>query len=246
MGTRRTENGDNWPPDGDRSPDEQPDLPERPALPPEWGEIIIPDDPAELAAEAEQIRWELAQEKIDRPWWERFRMRGLPETEPAVGVPLLIMSVAVLLTLISLCAMAWSGSSVPERPQPHPSPMPPVTLTDSGGHAVTLATLAPAVILLVEECDCATLTAETVAAAPPGVTVIAVDSSTPPPEAAAGNPLVLTDPEGAVRAALGLSPPTGAAATVVLVNQDQEVTYSARVASVAAFRSALADLASQP
>src|SRR5260370_261981 len=43
-------NGDGWPPDGGGQPDGLP------GLPPEWGTIVIPDDPAHLATEATKGR----------------------------------------------------------------------------------------------------------------------------------------------------------------------------------------------
>jgi hypothetical protein len=46
-----------------------------------------------------------------------------------------------------------------------------------------------------------------------------------------------------VHDALGLSPPTGAAGAVVLVNNDREITYTGRATSVASFRAPLAALA---
>jgi len=40
-----------------------------PDLPPDWGPIVIPDDPAELAAEAEQLRAELREAARRSRWW---------------------------------------------------------------------------------------------------------------------------------------------------------------------------------
>src|SRR3954470_5188308 len=45
MGTQGG-NGGSWPPEGGGPPD---DLPE---IPPEWGVVVVPDDPGELADEA--------------------------------------------------------------------------------------------------------------------------------------------------------------------------------------------------
>jgi hypothetical protein len=224
MGTHHGGNDGNPPPDGDHPRD-----PELPELPPEWGEISIPDDPSELAAEAEQIRAELARER--EGGLPRRPAKPAGDPEPSIGVPLLIMSVAVLITLISLFAMTWSGSN-PVTPAPGAEPegpvaFPPVTLTDAIGQPVALAGQPPMAVLLVEECDCGSLITATVATAPPGVTVVAVGRT--PPARPAGLrpgdpvPLLLGDPNGLLRARLDLGPPTNAA-TVVLVDGDGRVT----------------------
>lgn len=240
------------PPDGDHQPDEPVDLPE---LPPEWGDLTIPDDPSELAAEAEQVRRELAERRAaeaGHPSFGFFRSReSAGERQPSVGGPLLIMSVAVLITLISLFAMAWSGSSRPTGVDPEADPvetLPQVTLTDADGSPVALTAQAPVAILLIEECtDCANLVAATAGAAPPGVTVAAVGHSPPPPppglEPDAPTPLLLGDPYQVVRASLALAAPTNAA-TVVLVNADQQVTHTfPTVTAIGQFQAELGDLA---
>src|SRR5262245_14609820 len=99
MGDLRRGNGGGSPPeDGGAHRDDLPDLPA------EWGTVIIPDDPAELADEADALRREL------RRAARRRRLRGAvtrrlgrPPTEPGgVGLPLAIMGVAILTTLVSL------------------------------------------------------------------------------------------------------------------------------------------------
>lgn len=245
MGTQQGGNGGNQPPDGDRPPD--PDLPE---LPPEWGDITIPDDLSELTAETEQIQQELAEEQrtggpVRRP------ANPTSGSEPSIGVPLLIMSVAVLITLISLFAMTWSGagSVTPTSTDGGvPAELPPVTLTDAAGRQVSLLAETPAAIMLVEECDCASLIVDTIDAAPSGVTVVAIGHTAPPvpPGLTPGSPAprLLGDQSGRLRAELGLGPPTDAA-TVVLVDGDGQITRTYRVATaVAQYRSDLTDLAS--
>lgn len=254
MGTHHSGNGDNVPPDGDRPPD--PDLPE---LPPEWGDIEIPDDASELADEADQIRQELAREQRDpqqRQPGESLPgprptggLRGSTGAESSIGVPLLIMSVAVMITLVSLFAMTWSGSAriLPDSAgTDRPDQLPPLSLADHTGRQISLAAQAPMAMMLVEGCACDDLLAATVAAAPTGVSVIAIDRS--PPDQPAGlptdrpPPLRLGDPDGAVRAELELGVPTGAA-TVVLVNQAGQVTYThLAVTSVEVFRTELTNL----
>lgn len=233
MATHRG-NGGNWTPDGEGARD---DLPE---LPPEWGEIVIPDDPSELAEEAEQVRRELAGQASTAGWLRR------PGTgEPSLGVPLLIMSTAVLITLISLFAMAWQGS----RPAPVVTPaadavLPSLTLAAPEGAAVSLPTIAPAVIMLVESCVCDDLVAATVEAAPEDVTVVAVHDFAPP-QGSDGPPVglrVVLDPDGELRAALDLGPP-GAVASVVLVDRTGHIVRTLPAArTVAAYRSVLNEL----
>jgi hypothetical protein len=253
MGTHQGGNGGNVPPDGDRTPDEPVDLPE---LPPEWGDITIPDDPSELAAEAELVRQELAARRRAGSFRRRDGVSG--ETEPSIGVPLLIMSVAVLITLISLFLMAWSGSGAPDRASASPpaepvasvTSLPSITLADAQGDPVRLAGYAPAMILLVEGCpDCAALVSQAVATAPAGVTVLAVDESapSPPPDLdpnLSAPLLLLADPDGALRTDLGLGAPPAGAITVVLVDQDRTITRTVPAATTtAAFEADLAALA---
>jgi hypothetical protein len=251
MGRNPGGNDGNVPPDGDRTPD--PDLPGLPELPPEWGEISIPDDLSELASEAEQIREELT--RAQQPADERLPGRGPGGTEPSIGVPLLIMSVAVLITLVSLFAMAWSGTgavapdTVGSRPAAgdRPAELPPIVLFDAAGRRVTLAAQAPIAIMLVEECGCAGLISATVGVAPPGVTVAIVGYTAPPmpTNLAPGDqvPIRLADPDGLVRTRLGLDRPTDTA-TVVLVDQGRRITHIQPAAtSVAPYQGALTDLA---
>lgn len=245
MGTHHGGNDGNVPPDGDRSPD--PELPELPELPPEWGEVTVPDDPSELAAEAEQIREELTREQ------RSGAAGGTGDGAPSIGVPLVIMSVAVLITLISLFAMAWSGTStIPDPVRPGsgdtPAELPPMTLVDAANRQVALAAQTPLVIMLVEECECGGLVSATVGAAPPGVRVAMVGHAPPaePVGLTAGEqaPLRLGDPTGLVRAELRLGQPTDTA-TVVLVDRDQRITQIEESAtSVAQYQSDLTGLAS--
>lgn len=253
MGVHHGGNGDNLPPDGDRPRDSSqdpatpgPPLP-GPALPELPAGIQIPDDLSELAEEAEQIRRELARER------EQGRsgsaQPGPDGSEPSIGVPLLIMSVAVIITLVSLFAMTWSGSSTitpDDASTERPSQLPAVVLTDSGDAQVALADHLPVAILLVEECDCDALLASTVATAPAGVTVVGIDQQAPARPAALAPddpaPLLLSDPTGGVRAQLDLDPPTNAA-TVVLVNRDGQITSIHDAAtSVAQFQTELTSL----
>lgn len=239
MGTYHGDSG-NPPPDGDHSPDEPLDLP------PEWGEIVIPDDASALAAEAEQVRRELAEQRegeFDLPGLQEGPASG--DREPSVGVPLLIMSVAVVITLLSLFAMAWSGSrDSSTNPTGTGQTQPEVAnglrglvLEDAAGQPAALTAYAPMAILLIEDCpDCMELVAATAATAPAGVSVAAVGQSMPqwPPQLAPPEPgdapLLFTDPDRTVRAALDLPAP-GETATVVLVDQDGQVTRTVATAT---------------
>lgn len=249
MGTHHGGNG-GVPPEGgqDQPPDEPVDLPDLP------DDITIPDDPSELAGEAEQVRRELAeQRRAGGRGATSLGGTGHTNTEPSIGVPLLIMSVAVLVTLVSLFAMAWSGSGETGGPDAGPAAsapvaLPGVSLGDATGAPVQLAQHTPIVILLVEQCeDCAGLIADTASAAPAGVTVAAVGTSVPERPAGlaadAPTPLLLADPDGTLRDQLGLGAARNAA-TVVLVDQDNRITQRIPGATaLTQFQADLADLA---
>ena len=75
-----------------------------PDLPPEWGEVVIPDDPAELDEEAEVVRKELR--RAARKARRAKRMRALrrrlhlPEDmedpdEPSALLPLIVLDANV-------------------------------------------------------------------------------------------------------------------------------------------------------
>ncbi|NUT17556.1 MAG: hypothetical protein HOV77_00035 [Hamadaea sp.] len=114
-----------------------------PDLPPEWGEVVIPDDPAELDEEAEIVRRELRRaarrarraERM-RVWRRRLR---LPEQiddpdEPSALLPLLILAIAVLITLVGLIAVTWSGVM---SPRDNPTPMPSTSIPPTERTIVT-------------------------------------------------------------------------------------------------------------
>lgn len=253
MGTHHGSDGGSLPPDGDHQPDDPHGLPE---LPPEWGEIRIPDDASELAAEAEQVRRELAERRHEPS--ARSKPAGgagaSGEAEPSAAIPLLIMSVAVLVTLVSLFAMTWSGSGTPDATTSVPESdlgevLPGVPLVDAAGRPVSLTAHAPLVLLLVEECaDCGELVAATASAAPAAVAVAAVGRSAPewPPELDPGAgpaPLLLADPDQSLRTALELGTPANAA-TVILVDQDGRVVRTVPAATaVSQFQADLTELA---
>ena len=134
-----------------------------PDLPPEWGEVVIPNDPAELAAEAESVRRELRDEArrqrraAARARWRR-RLR-LPERlddpeNPSLLLPLLVLGIAILITLLSLLLIAWPSLSrqPPTDIDPGPSISAPSTVgtrspavvSTAGTPALQIATAVPA------------------------------------------------------------------------------------------------------
>ncbi|GAB3967749.1 hypothetical protein [Plantactinospora veratri] len=98
--------------DGDGRPDNGP-FDGVPDLPADWGRIVIPDDPAELAAEAAQIRRELRLRARRDGWRRRLGLRTTTAGPAPLRLCLLILSVALLATLTSLFAITWPN---PQRP----------------------------------------------------------------------------------------------------------------------------------
>jgi hypothetical protein len=100
-----------------------------PDLPPEWGKIDIPDDAAELDAEAELVRKDLRKEARQArrtAWRARWRRRfGLPPRidnpeEPSLWLPMLVLGIALLITMLSLLLIAWPSliRNAPQQPEP--------------------------------------------------------------------------------------------------------------------------------
>lgn len=245
MGTLGGGNGGERPPEGGGHSDGLP------GLPPEWGTIVIPDDPAELADEVAQVQRELRRESRRSRWRRRFGLPARPGSdEPSIGLPLLIMAIAVVATLTSLFAVAWPK---PQREVSSPAEhktatqLPDVTLADGTGSAVRVRFLAPAVFVLVEGCDCGALVTDTAAATGPGVTVVPVAKRVPafaPDHRSSGSIKVrpLADEKDALRTALALPSPTGAA-SVALVSRTGEVIRLVPAArAVDEFRADLARL----
>jgi hypothetical protein len=208
---------------------------EMPELPPGWGPIVIPDDPAELAAEAILVRNELRRKALlddhAGPLGVVSSTTGPTATEPtSLRLPLIIMAIAVLTTLTSLFAAAWTGPQrhrvgqvEPPRARPTARSLPALDVIDATGVTVPLRGLLPAVIMLPDRCSCAVQIAATAAAAPAGVTVVMLTTGTAEPRptlstSAPGAPVrALTDPAGELRAHLTVTPTPGTA-TVLLVD----------------------------
>jgi hypothetical protein len=121
MGTRSDGNGNGWPPDG------------LPDLPPEWGTVIIPDDASELAQESAHVRREMRRHERQQRWRRRLHLpppqppTGMEDDTPSLGIPLLVISIAVIATLVSLFAIAWPAA------QPQPGLQPTAVATTSAG-----------------------------------------------------------------------------------------------------------------
>lgn len=238
MGSSGNNNGE-WPSDGG-APDDLPEVPE------EWGVIVIPDDLSGLDDEVRAVQAEL---RLTRPQtrWQRFRarpaMRRLRRIARAGGrAPVLIISMAVLVTVASLFASAWPGP--PRSPATQRTAntttdpggaLPALELLDPDGRTVALRERLPAVVLLTEGCDCARLVADVTGAVRPDITVVTVTSAAaspgtaPPtsttPQAQGKVVRTLQDPTNSLRTHLGLGVPDGTAA-VLTVDKDGEIVGS--------------------
>jgi hypothetical protein len=226
MGTLGESNGGDRPPDGDGLP----------GLPPEWGTIVIPDDPAELADEAAAVRRELRSASRRSRWRRRLRLG--PRQEPSLGLPLLIMAIAVIATLTSLFAVAWPRSQRQAGTDDQPVRVPNITLYDESGGAVRLDQTVPAVVILVDGCDCRALLSDVANAAEPALNIFAVARQAP---AVGQAPRVrgLSDPNESIRTALGLPRPSGKASVAVFSPTGTLVQLVPTAQSVDEFRGSL-------
>ncbi|MFV2020587.1 hypothetical protein [Micromonospora sp. LOL_023] len=251
----RTGNGDGWS-DGAGAPD---DLP---AIPPEWGPIVIPDDPAELAAEAELVRQELHRARRQDRWHRRLGLHpgnsGLgaghrPHEIAALRLPLIIMLVAVLAAMVSMFTVAWSDRARPGGSSPTPAqavlpdqPLPALELVDATGATVAIRSLLPAVILLVETCDCADQIAAATAAAPAGASVVVVTSGTtspgplPPLAAEQSTTHTLADPAAGIRAFLDVRAAPDLATALLVTENGDVIRLVPEAPSVETYRAELA------
>jgi hypothetical protein len=241
-------NSDGWP-DNAGPPDDLPDLP------PGWGPIVIPDDPAELAAEAALVRRELRQQARRSAWRRRLGLApggGLS----AFRLALLITSLALLAALTSLIAVVWPGQQRPPavpRATTGGTPgrtLPALDLVGADAAPVALRGLLPAVILLTESCTCAEQVAAAAGAAPTGVTVIAVTSGRSRPSPLPARPPVvagpihaLADPAEELRGFLHVTSQPGAATAVLVDRAGEIVRILPALTSVADYQADLAQLA---
>jgi hypothetical protein len=274
MGTMSGGNGGGWPSD------------ELPELPPEWGTIVIPDDASELAQEATKVRRELRRQARQRRWRRRLH---LPPPKPHVGdeeattlgVPLLVISIAVIATLTSLFAIAWPTrqfrpdlrptsvastpvagtprSSAPTGPAtatptgtataaptgtdtPRALGVPDVSLIDPDGGTLRLRGTLPAVVLLVDGCDCSQLVTATAAAAAavnPTINTVAVGTTRVPSVAIAPHLRAVVDPDGTLRAEV---PGVGRPSALLVAADSELVRVVPAVSTVDDFKADLAKL----
>ncbi|HEY0002088.1 MAG TPA: hypothetical protein VGB74_16675 [Actinoplanes sp.] len=244
--------GDNggWTPDGG-SPD---DLPELPA---EWGVIVIPDDLTELDDEVRAIRSELRLAETPSRWQRLLRRPGTHRLRRAVSAslraPVLIITLAVLVTVASLFAAAWpgpprqpaaqrtSGTTTGERS----TTLPALDLVGTDGRHVSLRGQLPAVILLIDGCACPDLVAATISEVRPDIAVVTIAGpgaatsapGTPPtgaaPQAQGKAVRTLHDPAGNTRNQLNLPAAESDTATALLVSRDGEIIRTVpRIASI--------------
>lgn len=115
--------GDLRPRGDDQSPEDEGVRRPVPDLPPEWGEVIIPDDAAELDAEATALRRELGRGPFRRT------MTGHGH-DASLAVPFAIISIALVITLISLFMVTWGRAPDPTGP-PTRSPTTPASPASS-------------------------------------------------------------------------------------------------------------------
>lgn len=247
MGSIRGGNGDGRPPPDDGG---------LPDFPPEWGVVVIPDDLTELDRESAALQRERRRNQRRAKWRRRF---GLPATNPSdndsppVGIPLLIMSIAIIAALTSLFAITLTNrGTTPTTTSPPPAEtatapqMIDLALTDAAGKSVRLRDTLPAVILLLDGCSCEQLIRQTVEATPASVTVIAVDRTAPVLPAGVAV-TALADPEQALLATYADGPDRSAqpagVPTAVLVDSDGTVTKTVSPAnSATTFQAELAAL----
>ncbi len=211
--------------------DDDSDLPD---LPPEWGRVVVPDNAAELSAEAAQVRREL----------------NRPTPSGSILPALLALLMAMVAVLAGLSATIWAQSaptpSTPATPAPPADligrTMPAFELVDSG-EPVPLRGLLPAVILLTDTCACPTEVADTIAVAPPGVTVIAIN---PDPAVRESPPALraLDDPADGLRAFLRLPPRAGVISALLVDRSGTVRKMLPELHSPADFEPELARLAS--
>jgi cytoskeletal protein RodZ len=241
------------------SPDDLPDLPE------EWGVIVVPDDLSELSDEVEAIRAELRlsarptrwRRLLNRPGMRRVRKLGLA----ALRAPVLIISMAVLVTVASLVASAWPGP--PRQPavqrtsstDDQPDALPALELIGDEGQTVQLRAKLPAVVLVTDGCDCDKLITDTAAAAHSRaqVAIVVIEAAlkspatkaatstaitpatqTTPQAQTSGQPVVVlhAPPSDNVRDQLKLGAPDGTAAALLVDRNGRIVKTIPRTASV--------------
>ena len=246
-------NGDGWADSGggyDGLPD----------LPPEWGSIVIPDDPAELADDAALVRHELRWRRRRAVWRRRLGLVPLSGRAPAVlRLPLIITAIAIIAALTSLFAVVWP----PARPSALPRAgnsaggsagrsIPVLDLVGADGSPVPLRSLLPAVIILIDGCTCTAQVQNALRAVPPGVRVVTVDRRAAPTATAMPSPQgpvtpihALLDPTGELRGALRMTPQPGTATALFAARSGQVVRILPTAGAVGDYPAELSQLATR-
>jgi hypothetical protein len=203
-------------------------------LPPEWGQIVIPDDAAELDREASRVRRELR-------WAGRGRHRT--GSGSLFRAPLVIVALTLLLALSSLLSIMGPLGRSPQAVEPARDTDPAlrdISLTDQHGGTVRIGDHLPAAVLLLDGCPCTELADAVLAAAPAGVSVLLISRQLP---AGSGPGIRLADPTGKVRTAAGAGMAVPTEATVLLLDdQGQLERLLPGTASVDDFRTELGAL----
>ncbi len=239
MGT--SGNGDGWPENG------------LPDLPPGWGPIIIPDDPAALATESALLRRELRHQARQVRWRQHLGMG--PDGSP-LRLAVIIMTITVLATLASLTAFVWLGQQRSPTADRGTSggttgrTLGAPELVDEQGGTVPLRSLLPAVIILIGICDCAEQVNGAARAAPAGVNVVAVYGARPTPSPipeqspAPATPIrSLADPTDELRTSLRLTAEPGVPGVLLVTRAGEILRFLPAATSVADYQADLPRLA---
>lgn len=238
--------------DGDSRPDNGP-YDGLPDLPADWGRVVIPDDPAELADEAAEVRRELRLRARRDSWRRRLGLPSTTSRPSPLRLSLIAISFALLATLTGLFAIAWPGQPRPlptarTTPNPPGRTLPALELLGEDGQPVPLRGLLPAMIILIDDCACADELEAAVRAAPPGVAVVAVSGrrTVPGPQTmpapGGGTPRFLTDPAAELRASVQLVRRPGTATAVLVSGSGEIVRTIPALTSVADYQADLVGL----
>jgi hypothetical protein len=229
-----------------------------PDLPPEWGVVVIPDDPSELDRESLALRRQRRRSTRRATWRRRLGLptrTGTDDENPPVGTPLLIMAIAIVAALTSLFAItlstrAGSGTTTTAQTPAAPAVTPQMfnlSLPTANGSQVNLEKSVPAVILVLDGCTtCSQLIKDTVHAAPAKIHVLVVDRKAPTIPAGV-TATALADREQSLLATYGAGPDRNAhlagQVTAILVDTSGNVirTFS-HANAIADFHDALTAL----
>ncbi|BCJ53678.1 hypothetical protein Asp14428_51530 [Actinoplanes sp. NBRC 14428] len=197
--------------------------------------------------------------------WERFADRPTMRILRRLGsaglrAPVLIISMAILVTIASLFASTWPGPSRSPATQrtanttdEGPGLLPALELIGTEGQTVALRGQLPAVVLLTDRCDCDRLVAQTTAAVRPEIAVVTVVSGpasattlSPPtsttPQAQGKTVHALRDPTDELRSTMNLGAPDGTAAVLLIARDGRIVRKLPRTATISDFQPDLARL----